>query len=87
MKNFRTVALQNYKLDPAWYFTTPGFAWDAMLKMAKHSLELLTDYDKALFIEKGIRGGLSQCSNRHAKANNKYMDEQYDKTNESIYVY
>ena len=28
MESFRNVALQNYKLDPAWYFTTPGFSWD-----------------------------------------------------------
>jgi hypothetical protein len=71
MESFRDVALQNYKLDPAWYFTTPGFAWDAMLQMTKQSLELLTDYNKVLFIEKGIRGGLPQCSNTYAKANNK----------------
>ena len=23
-ENFRDVSLRNYKLDPAWYFTTPG---------------------------------------------------------------
>ena len=63
MENFRNVALQNYKLDPAWYYTTPGFAWDAMLKMPKQKLELLTDYDMVLMLEKGIRGGISQCCN------------------------
>ena len=41
MENFRNIALKTYKLDPAWYFTTPGFAWDCMLKMTKQELELL----------------------------------------------
>lgn len=26
-ENFRDVSLKTYKLDPAWYYTTPGFAW------------------------------------------------------------
>jgi len=44
MENFRDISLKTYKLDPAWYFTSPGFAWDCMLKMTKQTLEL-TDYD------------------------------------------
>lgn len=26
-ENFRDVSLKTYKLDPSWYYTTPGFAW------------------------------------------------------------
>ena len=30
-ENFRDVCMNNYKLDPAWYYTSPGLAWDAVL--------------------------------------------------------
>ena len=77
-ENFRNVCLKNYKLDPAWYYTSPGLTWDAALKMTGIELELLTDPDMLLMIEKGIRGGVSMISKRHGKANNKYMGEDYD---------
>ena len=72
-ENFRKTCLEYYKLDPCHYFTSPGLAWDAMLKMTKIKLELMTDVDMYLFIEKGMRGGISYIANRYGKANNKYM--------------
>ena len=38
-----------------------------------------------LFIEKGLRGGISYIAKRYAKANNKYM-KNYDPTKPSIYI-
>ena len=42
-ENFRDVCLTKYELDPAWYYTAPGLAWDAALKKTKVELELLSD--------------------------------------------
>ena len=74
-ENFRDICLKNYGLDPVYYYTAPGLAWDAMLKMTKINLELLSNVDMLLMIEKGIRGGISIISNRYGKANNKYMKD------------
>ena len=74
-EEFRNVCLENYELDPAWYFTSPGLAWDASLKKTEVKLELLTDIDMLQMIEKGTRGGVSMISNRFGKANNKYMKD------------
>ena len=76
-ENFRKTCLTYYKLDPLHYITSPGLAWDAMLKMTGINLELITDIDMQLFIEKGLRGGISYIAHRHAKANNKYMKNYY----------
>ena len=84
-ENFRDLCLKNYGLDPVYYYTAPGLAWDAMLKMTKINLELLSDVDKLLMIEKGIRGGISIISNRYGKANNKYMKD-YNKKEASKYL-
>ena len=84
-ENFRDICLKNYGLDPVHYYTAPGLAWDAMLKMTKINLELLSDIDKLLMVEKGIRGGISIISNRYGKANNKYMKD-YNKKEASKYL-
>ena len=70
----------NYGLDPAWYFSAPGLAWDAALQIPKVRLEILSDPDMLLMIESGIRRGIATISHRHAKANNEYMGAEFDPT-------
>lgn len=66
-------SLYYYKLDPAYYVTSPSLSWDAMLLYTGVELELINYLEIYQLLEKGIRGGLVQCSLRHAKANNKYL--------------
>ena len=78
--------MNHYRLDPAWYLSAPGIAWDAALKIAKVQLELLSDPDMLLMIESGIRRGIATISHRHAKANNEYMGAEFDPTKESKFI-
>ena len=84
-ETFRKTCLRQYGLDPAHYYTSPGLSWDALLKKTGVGLELLTDYDQHLFIEKGLRGGIAMVSKRHAKANNPLV-EGYDPKKPSSHI-
>lgn len=79
ISDYRNMAINDYKLDPLHYATAPAFTYDAMLKYTGAKPELVKDPDMYLFFERGIRGGISVISHRHAKANNKYIKD-YDKT-------
>src|SRR5271169_7003952 len=71
-ENFRKMCLKYYGLDPAHYISAPGLAWDACLKMTGIDLELISDIDKYLFVENGLRGGMSVITHRKGTANNLY---------------
>ena len=82
---FRDTCLKHYKLDPVYFYTSPGLAWKACLKHTGIKLELLTDPDMLLMFEQGIRGGITQAVRKCASANNKYMGDRFDPKSESSY--
>jgi hypothetical protein len=85
MEEFRRTCSTVYGLDPMYYCTAPGLAWQAMLKETKCELELLKDIDMVLMCESAIRGGITQSVTRHVKANNKTLPD-YDENKESLYL-
>ena len=85
-ENFRNICLQTYSLDPVHYYTAPGLSWSALLKYSKIKLDLIQDPDMLLMIERGIRGGVSTITHRHAQANNPYLPETYDKSKPTNYI-
>ena len=84
-ENFRNKCIEIFELGLANFLFAPRLAWQACLKRTAVKLELLTDIDMFLMVEKGIIGGMCQAIQRYAKANNKYM-KSYDKIIESSYL-
>ena len=74
-ENFRNTCLKIYELDPAWFYTSLELAWQEAFKITKVKLDLLTDIDMLLIIEKGIRRGICHAIHQCAKANNKYLEK------------
>ena len=58
-EKFIDTFLEYYGSDPCHYFSSPGLSWDAMLKITAIELELISNIDMYLFIEKEMRGGIS----------------------------
>ena len=84
-EKFIGTCLKYYELDPCHYFSFPGLSWDAMLKMNDMKLEKISDINKYLFIEKGLRGGISYIAKRYAKADSKYINN-YDSKKQSTFI-
>ena len=64
------MCLKIHYLDSIKHFSAPGLARQAALKKTEAKLELLTDIDMLLMVEKGIIGEICNVSQRYAKANN-----------------
>ena len=85
IENFCEVCREHFGLDPSWYYTAPGLAWNACLKITNQTLMLLPDLDVVHMIEKGIRGGVAMTVTRYAEANNKYM-KNWQKSLPSVFL-
>ena len=85
MGKFRETCINTFNLNPVHFYSAPGWAWTASLKITNVELELLPDTDMFLMIESGIRYGICNAVLCHAKANNKYMKNQ-DESKESSYI-
>ena len=83
-ENFRDMSLKIYELDPAYFVSLPGFAWQACL-ITGVNLELFTDINMLLVIEIGMRGGVCHVMRSYIEANNKYMNN-YDENKESSFL-
>ena len=55
---FRNMRLKIYEIDLARYFSAPGLAWQVALQKTKVKLDLLTDTNMLLVVEKSKRGGI-----------------------------
>ncbi len=84
MTEFRRTCKKAYGLDALHHYTSPALAWSAMLKYTGVSLDLISDPDMYLMVERGIRGGVSTIMKRYAKSNNKYV-KGYEKESESVF--
>ena len=74
-EKFIKTCLEYYCLDPSHYFSSPILSWNATLKMTGIKLQKIDIIDMHLFIEKGMRGGISYISKRYSsiKDNNTIM--------------
>ena len=84
-EKFINTFLKYYGLEAYHYFSSHGLSWDAMLKMTKIELELISSIGVHLLVEKGMRGGISYIAKRYSKPNNKYMKD-YDCSKESKFI-
>ena len=85
-ENFRDMCLNYYGLDPAYSITLPNYSWNAFLSLTGVRLQQIHIKEMYEMIEKGLRGGMTQCSFKKVEANNKYMNEDYDKSKPSSYI-
>ena len=58
-----------------------------MWKMTSVKLEKVSEIDKYLFVEKGLRVGISYTAKRYAKANSKYMNDYNPKKTSTFITY
>ena len=72
-----SVCLKGYGLDPCHYISSHSLSWDAMLKMTGIKLEKIDNINLHLFLEKGMRDGVSYISKRYGPKSDENTDIMY----------
>jgi hypothetical protein len=62
--NMRKTLYDEFKLDMCQYLSLPMMAKDIMLKVSGAEIELISDYDMVMMVQRGIRGGMSFIGQR-----------------------
>ena len=79
-QQFRKLCYKVYDLEPFYYVSLPGFAFDAMKKYTRCRLDLF-DVDNAnlyCFFENAVRGGITNTISRYRKINTVEIPEYYE---------
>ena len=77
---FRALILKEDGLDPVHYYTLPGLTWDSAFKFGKVKVDLLKEVQDYIFIERGIRGGMTFVNTHYIEANTPLIPDTYDLT-------
>ena len=64
-ENFWKISLEIYQLDPARFLSAPELVWQTAFKKTKVELEVLTDINILLMVEKGTKVGICHSINRY----------------------
>ena len=67
------ACLEYYGLDSCHYFSSPVLTWDAVLKNNEIELELISENNLCLFVEREMRGSISYFAKQYRKAYNKFI--------------
>ena len=78
------MRLETCKLDPAELGSR--LAWQAALKKIEIKLNLLSDINMVLMVERDIRGGICHSIYQYANADNKYMKIMTKMKNHHLFI-
>lgn len=79
LTDYRLEFYKSYEMDPIHFITVPAASWQAMLKLSKVELDLVTDSSIYNIIKSGIRGG----NTRVYYNNYDYFEEKEKETKHS----
>lgn len=85
-EKLRDTFMEKYELDCSAYISLPALAFNSMLKLTGVEIELITDINIFLWVEKTQRGGMCEVIKRRAVANNKYLSDTYDPSKPDTYL-